>query len=130
MIRAFLLLAALAACEAGGGDPVGAGSGPGPVAAEETADCSLSISFASYAMGIDGGTFRAVEALLGQDRAVSSVEHRGWGREGEVTLCARTASDADAERLHRRIAALLPADPRGPIQVATRTGLNAHAPRR
>lgn len=130
MTRAMLLIAGLTACGAAGSDHVSAGPQPAPAPQAERADCGLSISFGSYAMGIDGGAFRAVETLLDQDPAIASVERRGWGREGEVTLCAEVRSDADAERLLGRIARMLPANPRGPIEVRTRAGLAARAPPR
>ena len=101
------------------------GPGPGP-----GADCPLAIRFGSYAMGIDRPTLEAVESLLAADAAVTAVERSPWGREGEVTLCARLRSDADAGRLFRAIAGLFPAEPRGPLSVATRTGLVFHAPPR
>jgi len=144
MIRPTLIAAlALAACEAGGGDrlavgrdepaqakPSRAGRGgprpePGPAGG-----CPLEIRFGSYAMGIDRPTLEAVEALLAGDPAVESVERHPWGREGEVTLCARVASDEEAARLHGRVAALFPPDPRGPLSVSTRGGLAFHSPPR
>lgn len=94
------------------------------------ADCPLVIGFASYGAGIDGGALRVVEALLGADRAVRGVSRHNWGREGEVTLCARTRSRADAARLFRAIRARIPARPRGPITIRTREGLRFEAPAR
>lgn len=138
----FLLAWSLAACEAAGEGPVAV---PGDVRPDAVAaaperpaavkpgspiegTCTLSIAFGSYAMGIDRPTLEAVEALLASDPAVASVERRGRGREGETELCAEIRSNADAERLFHRVAALLPADPRGPVSVSTRTGLTASAP--
>jgi hypothetical protein len=100
-----------------------------PRGAEAPADCSLRIEFGSYAMGIDRGASRAVDELLASDPAVASVELYPWGREGEKTLCVRLRSEADAERLARAIAALFPAEPRGPLSVSTRNGLRFAAPR-
>src|SRR5688500_13731666 len=122
-----LLPAALAACGAAGDEPQAArhAAAPEPRAAHPapgTADCPLTISFGSYAMGIDRATLAAVEALLAGEAAVASVERRGWGREGEVTLCARLADADAAEPIARRIAALFPAEPRGPLRVATGSG--------
>jgi hypothetical protein len=94
------------------------------------ADCPLVIGFSSYAMGIDGATLRAVDALLSKDRGVRLVTRHPWGREGEVTLCVRTRSRADAARLFETIRRRLPARPRGPVSVRTRDGRNAQAPRR
>ncbi|HEV2866824.1 MAG TPA: hypothetical protein VGX37_09925 [Allosphingosinicella sp.] len=143
------LLFALAACEAAG-DSGGGGAGrpeppraqprapaatapkPTPVRGDPgaTEGCPVTIRFGSYAMGIDQPALAAIEALLEDDPAVTSVERERWGREGEVTLCARVASDQAAEALASRIAALLPPAPRGPISVATRVGVVAQAPRR
>ena len=138
MTRALLLFpAALAACGAAGDDPPAARRGAAPDAEPRAVrpgpgadDCPLSIRFGSYAMGIDRPALAAVEALLAADAAVASVERRSWGLEGEVTLCARLSDEAAAEPLARRIAALLPAAPRGPVRVATRTGLVFDAPPR
>ena len=94
------------------------------------ADCPLTIAFASYAMGIDRPAYSAVQRLLGADRAVRAVSEHRWGREGEVTLCARTRSRADAERLFRAIRPLVPARPRGPVAIRTRSGLSFEAPGR
>lgn len=82
---------------------------------EAPRDCPLTISFASYAMGIDGRAFDRVSALLTRDRGVRAIEQYRWGREGEVTLCARVRSTADARRLFSRVRVALPARPRGPI---------------
>ena len=81
------------------------------------ADCPLTIAFSSYGAGIDGGTLARVERLLSADRGVRRVSRHPWGREGEVTLCARTRSNGDAARLARRIRALIPPRPRGPVTV-------------
>jgi hypothetical protein len=103
---------------------------PPPGRSDVPADCALRVDFGSYAMGIDGGAARAVDDLLARDPGVSSVERRPWGREGEMTLCVELRSEADAERLFHAVAALFPADPRGPLTVSTRSGLRFAAPRR
>jgi hypothetical protein len=84
-------------------------AGPGP-AAQETA-------------------LERVRQLLA-DRGVRKVEEQGWGREGEVTLCARTRSAADAERLFESVTNALPKAPHGPIHVRTASGLRFDAPPR
>jgi hypothetical protein len=86
---------------------------------EPPRDCPLTISFGSYAMGIDGRTLERVTALLTHDRGVKAIEQHRWGREGEVTLCARTRSEADARRLFQAVRARLPRKPRGPVTVTT-----------
>ena len=100
------------------------------LAATPAPQCPLTVSFGSYAMGIDTAALRKVDALLAHDRGVRSVDRQHWGREGETTLCVKTRRSADARRLARRIRMLLPARPRGPITVATRDGLRFEAPRR
>jgi hypothetical protein len=124
-----LVLGSLAAC-AVAGDATGgqAAAAPRPRAGV-LEDCALRVDFSSYAMGIDRGMFARVEALLAADRGVTKVERSPWGREGEVTLCARTRSGRDATRLFRAIVSLAPARPRGPVTVSTRSGLTFHAPR-
>jgi hypothetical protein len=113
-----LLAAALAGCQAA---PEGSDAAPAqPQAAP--ARCALEIEFGSYAMGIDRPTLDRVERLLAGDAAVTSVTRRSWGREGEVTLCASVRRAADRDRLFAAIAALFPADPRGPLTVRTDAG--------
>lgn len=92
------------------------------------ADCPLTIGFASYGAGIDRSSVLAVDRLLGRDRAVRAVTRHPWGREGEVTLCVRTRSAADAGRLFRSVRALLPARPRGPVTLSTRSGAHYETP--
>ncbi len=91
--------------------------------------CPLTVTFASYAMGIDGGTYAKVDRLLKRDRGVRHVDAKRWGREGEVTLCVKTRSRADARRLFVRVKAQFPPKPRGPLTVETASGLKFHAPR-
>ena len=90
--------------------------------------CDLTISFGSYAAGIDAPALAAVRRILA-DRAVRSVEVTNWGPEGETYLCARTRRPSDARRLFSRIRNVLPAVPRGPIAVRTASGLRFDAPR-
>ena len=111
-----LALAALAAAQ-----PAGSRFMPVPGAPERTrlapTDCPLSVGFGSYAMGIDHASYARVGRLLRADRGVRAVTAHPWGREGEVTLCARTRTRADAQRLFAQIRASLPARPRGPITI-------------
>ena len=95
----------------------------------EAEGCDLTISFGSYAMGIDAPALAAVRAILA-DRAVRTIQDGHWGREGEITLCARTRRPADAKRLFGRIRAILPAEPRGPIGLRTASGLSFDSPPR
>lgn len=118
-----LLPAALMGCEPAGEAPATAAAQPQAAPGA----CPLEIAFGSYAMGIDRGALARVEQLLAAEHL--RVTRSPWGREGEVTLCADARSDADAERLARRIAALLPTAPRGPVAVRTATGLSFRAGR-
>jgi hypothetical protein len=81
------------------------------------ADCPLTVGFGSYAIGIDRPAYASIDRLLRADRGVRAVSRHDWGREGEVTLCARTRSRADAQRLFAAVRARLPANPRGPITI-------------
>lgn len=92
-------------------------------------ECAVRVQFGSYAMGIDRVAFDRVQALLKRDRGVRGVDAQRWGREGETTLCVRTRRASDARRLFGRVKAALPAKPRGPILVETRSGLRFEAPR-
>ncbi|MFC7498803.1 hypothetical protein ACFQRC_06180 [Enterovirga sp. GCM10030262] len=96
----------------------------------EPTDCGLAIRFGSYAMGIDGVAARKVEALVAGDPGARSAARHRWGREGEYTLCVETTSDAAAKALFGRIMPILPATPRGPIQLILRDGARHDAPPR
>ena len=85
--------------------------------AEQAADCSVTVRFGSYATGIDSAAAAAVDRLLAESPEVTNVSRSAAGREGEYGLCITTRDAAAASRLLHRIAALLPARPRGPISV-------------
>ncbi|HTU10290.1 MAG TPA: hypothetical protein VMG08_05260 [Allosphingosinicella sp.] len=95
------------------------------------ANCPLTVGFSSYGPGIDRPTLLNVERLLNGDRGVRGVSRHRWGREGEITLCARTRSARDAARLAQRIRAMIPARPRGPVRIelAGRLRYETPAPR-
>jgi hypothetical protein len=92
------------------------------------ADCALTIRFGSFAMGIDRGAAERIEALLAARPGVVLTRKR-WGREGEYTLCAQ-APAADAADLAGAIRPLIPARPRGPIQVELADGTKFGSSRR
>jgi hypothetical protein len=108
---------------------LGSACSPAARPAPPAAPCDLTIAFGSYAVGIDQSALARVRAILA-DRTVRAVKDHGWGREGEVTLCVATRRPADAERLFGRIRAVLPANPRGPIDLRTASGLAFHSPPR
>lgn len=109
-----------------------AGTRPAPIVpiTEAPRDCPLTVSFGSYAMGIDGAVFAKVSALLARDRGVTRIEQFRWGREGEVTLCARTRGRSEAARLFVRVRALVPAHPRGPVTIDGGRRLHFQSPPR
>jgi hypothetical protein len=98
-----------------------AGSQPPP-------NCPLTVGFASYGAGIDPGSYEAVERLFRRDRAVRAVTRHRWGREGEITLCARTRNARDAGHLFQAVRRLIPSRPRGPVSIATRSGMRYKSP--
>lgn len=125
------LLLALAACTgAPGAGTAGATGVPITDVEGEPRNCAMTVRFGSYAMGIDRGAADRIERLLSGDRTVTSISRHSWGREGEYTLCVRTASPGDAAILFARIRPLLPAEPRGPIQVILADGTSYAAPAR
>ncbi len=84
------------------------------------ADCPLTVSFGSYGPGIDRPTLVRMESRLQGDRRVRDVSRHQWGREGEVTLCVRPRRFADARPLVAELRAMIPARPRGPVEVNLR----------
>ncbi len=110
-------LLAVAACQSAGAP------------AQPAEACALSIRFGSYAMGIDTAAARAVERLVSESKDVVGVTRSAAGREGEYVLCVETRGAAASARLAERVAALLPAEPRGPILVEG-GGRRFEAPRR
>ena len=100
-----------------------------PVIVDEIrAHCPLAVSFGSYAMGIDSGAFDSILRTLQHDRAVTRIEQRNWGREGERTLCAVIRKPAEARRVFNRVKALFPRKPRGPLTVTLAGGREYQSP--
>ena len=81
------------------------------------ADCTITVAFGSYAMGIDSPTLARMERTLQADRRVRRFTRHPWGREGEVTLCVYTRSYSGAGGLSRQLRGMIPARPRGPVSV-------------
>lgn len=94
--------------------------------------CDVTISFGSYAMGIDRPAFERIDRLLSRDRRIAKSDQQRWGREGEVTICAKVRRRTDIAPLFYRIRAMLPAHPRGPVTVeaGSRKFTAGQAPRR
>ncbi len=118
MPRSALLALVLAGCAAP----------PAPDAAPREGGCDLKVEFASIGTGIDGDVLQKVDVLLAGDTGVARIERERWGREGEITLCVDTKTDADASRLFGRIKPLFPVGKEKPLRVETRTGQRYEAP--
>lgn len=114
MIRAAAVAALLlAGCAAT--PPAPADDGPRP--------CDVTVSFGSYAMGVDHDLKARILALVASDRSVEDSEERRWGREGESDLCIHAPAPGAADRLFDQIAALIPAtSDRAPTTVTHRDG--------
>lgn len=80
-------------------------------------ECDVKVTFGSYAMGIDQPAFERIDRLLSRDGRVGSSERQRWGREGEITICAKARRRSDVAALFYRVKALFPRKPRGPLTV-------------
>lgn len=81
------------------------------------APCPLTVSFGSYAMGIDRAAAARIETFLKGDPAVAGMDRRPWGREGEYTLCVRLKPRASAAALFERLKPLVPKKGAGPVEI-------------
>ena len=88
-----------------------------PPRSSEPERCTITVSFGSYGPGIDLPTLLGVERRLRADRTVRNFIRRSWGREGEVNLCIYMRAYKDADPLARRLRGMIPARPRGPINI-------------
>lgn len=82
--------------------------------------CDMTVAFGSYASGIDTVLYERINrALTGDSRVAQSLE-RGWGREGERTLCIRTRNRGDIDALFGELQAMVAqaGGLRGPTSVA------------
>lgn len=79
--------------------------------------CRITVSFGSFAMGIDRAAAARIERFLADRHDVASMERRPWGREGEYSLCIRLKPAADAPALYAQLKRLVPKEGRGPIEV-------------
>lgn len=86
--------------------------------------CNIVVTFGSYAMGIDGETFREVDAYVeGRKDLIPSAVTRAWGREGEKTLCLTTSGPMATRRVYDAIEILIPRTARrGPVEIKDDTG--------
>lgn len=118
MLRSAFLALVIAGCAAA----------PAQQPQHSTTGCDLKVEFASIGTGIDRAVLEKVDALLSGDKGVSTIGREPWGREGEITLCVATVSEADAARLFGQVKALFPAMTEKPLRVETRAGQSYYAP--
>ena len=76
--------------------------------------CNVVVSFASICCGVNQPLQVRINDLVASDGRVASVSSHPWGREGEIDLCIRTRSAADAAGLTRDIGAIIASDERAP----------------
>ncbi|MBN8553685.1 MAG: hypothetical protein J0L52_12420 [Caulobacterales bacterium] len=92
-------------------------------AEDGTVVCDITVSFGSYAMGVDHELKTRIQALVAADGGVDDTEERPWGREGESNLCIQASSPVHADRLFNQIAAMIPeTSERAPTTVTHRDG--------
>ena len=114
MIRAAALAALLL---------TGCAATPAPPADDRTDTCDVTVSFGSYAMGVDHDLKTRIQSVIDGDNGVASSEETRWGREGESTLCVRTYDAASAVRIYGLIAEMIPdQSDRAPTTVTHRDG--------
>lgn len=100
--------------------PEGARTRPGVAPGDE--NCDVTVVFGSYAMGIDGESFRKVEAYL-KRRPKVKYTATAWGREGERTVCVDTRNKAQTRKVYADLRGMLPrVSRRGPVEIRSNLG--------
>lgn len=120
-----LLVAAALALTAGSALPAAAVTTQGGRASIAPGDenCSVTVVFGSYAMGIDQQSFQKVERYLKRRAPAVRYTATSWGREGEKTVCVTTRSAKSARRVFNDIRNLLPQwSQRGPVELRSNQG--------
>ncbi|WP_282009788.1 hypothetical protein [Brevundimonas aveniformis] len=85
--------------------------------------CDLTVSFGSYAMGVDQELKSRILTLVAQEPGLDNTEERPWGREGESNLCIHAPRPGQADRLYDQIAEMIPTySERAPTTVTHRDG--------
>lgn len=85
--------------------------------------CDVTVSFGSYAMGVDRELKTRILALVAEDPGLDNTEERPWGREGESNLCIHAPRPGQADRLYARIAEMIPSySDQAPTSVTHRDG--------
>ena len=124
-MKTFLALAATAVLATACATDSGAEPPPSVPGGE---GCDVSISFGSYAMGIDSEAYARVETwLAGHKDLVADVKVTPWGREGERTVCVTTTSPAAIKPVFSGVVKQLPAiGKKAPITALSKTGGHFH----
>ena len=124
-MRAFATLAATAALLASCATDTGAEPPPSVPHGE---GCDVSVSFGSYAMGIDQEAYARVEAWLAANpKLVADTKVTPWGREGERTVCVTATSQAAIKPVFTGVVKLLPVEgKKAPITALSKTGGHFH----
>ncbi len=124
-MKTFLALAATAVLATACATDSGAEPPPSVPGGE---GCDVSISFGSYAMGIDNDAYARVETwLAGHKDLVADVKVTPWGREGERTVCVTTTSPAAIKPVFSGVVKQLPAvGKKAPITALSKTGGHFH----
>lgn len=124
-MKPFLALAATAVLAAACATDSGAEPPPVPPGGD---GCDVSVSFGSYAMGIDSEAYARVETWLGEHKdLVADVKVTPWGREGERTLCVTAASPAAIKPIFTGVVKQLPVEgKKAPITALSKTGGHFH----
>lgn len=125
-MKPFLALAATAVLVAACATDSGAEPPPSPGPGGE--GCDVSVSFGSYAMGIDNEAYARVEAWLAEQKElVADVKVTSWGREGERTVCVTAISSASIKPIFTGVVKQLPVEGRkAPITALSKTGGHFH----
>lgn len=79
--------------------------------------CDVTVSFGSFAVGIDRRAAAMVEQLVRADRSVTEVTRSASGIEGEYRLCVRTRSRAEAAQLFERLKQSLAEPVKAPVSI-------------
>ena len=86
----------------------GCATAPATPADSDPQACHVTVSFGSYAMGVDAELKTDILAVINADPGVMNVEETRWGREGEFDLCIHAPGRGIADRLYNQIADLIP----------------------
>lgn len=87
-------------------------------------NCDVTVVFGSYAMGIDGESYRKVEAYL-KRRPKVKFTSTNWGREGEKTVCVDTRNAAQTRKVYADLRGMLPrVSRRGPVEIRSNLGMS------